>query len=168
MLELGELDLELAVAAAGAGLAAIVDEPVRAASAVPDNRPRLPARILTRATLPNAMIAQIRAISPQIALLSPDRFADELPSADVVFGKLSPEQVASAKQLRWLQVTSVGVDTVLTPEFVSRNLILTNPHAPAAARGSIPERNMDAWYAAFAVKPGDKAFIPEDQRVRIW
>ena len=49
-----------------------------------------------------------------------------------------------------------------------RNLILTNPHAPAAARGSIPERNMDAWYAAFAVKAGDKAFIPEDQRVRIW
>jgi endothelin-converting enzyme/putative endopeptidase len=49
-----------------------------------------------------------------------------------------------------------------------RNLILTNPHAPAAARGSIPERNMDAWYAAFAVKPGDKAYIPEDQRVRIW
>jgi putative endopeptidase len=49
-----------------------------------------------------------------------------------------------------------------------RNLILTNPHAPSAARGSIPERNMDAWYAAFAVKPGDKAYIADDQRVRIW
>jgi putative endopeptidase len=49
-----------------------------------------------------------------------------------------------------------------------RNQILTDSHAPAAARGSIPERNMDAWYAAFDVKPGDKAFIPPDQRVRIW
>ena len=37
-----------------------------------------------------------------------------------------------------------------------------------AARGSIPERNMDAWYAAFAVKPGDKAYLAPEQRVRIW
>jgi endothelin-converting enzyme/putative endopeptidase len=49
-----------------------------------------------------------------------------------------------------------------------RNLVLTNPHAPPAARGSIPERNMDAWYAAFDVKPGDKAYIAPEQRVRIW
>jgi len=49
-----------------------------------------------------------------------------------------------------------------------RNLILTNPHAPPAARGSIPERNMDAWYAAFDVKEGDKAFIKPEDRVRIW
>ena len=49
-----------------------------------------------------------------------------------------------------------------------RNQILTDTHAPAAARGSIPERNMDAWYAAFGVKPGDKGYIPPEQRVRIW
>ena len=49
-----------------------------------------------------------------------------------------------------------------------RNQILTDSHAPAAARGSIPERNMDAWYAAFGVKPGDKAYLAPEQRVRIW
>jgi putative endopeptidase len=49
-----------------------------------------------------------------------------------------------------------------------RNQILTNPHAPAAARGSIPERNIDAWYTAFEVKPGDKAYLTPDQRVHIW
>jgi len=49
-----------------------------------------------------------------------------------------------------------------------RNLILTNPHAPSAARGSIPERNIDAWYGAFGVKEGDKLFIKPDDRVRIW
>ncbi|MEO5822658.1 MAG: M13 family metallopeptidase [Vicinamibacteraceae bacterium] len=49
-----------------------------------------------------------------------------------------------------------------------RNQILTNPHAPSAARGSIPERNMDAWYAAFGVKAGDKAYLAPEQRVRIW
>ena len=49
-----------------------------------------------------------------------------------------------------------------------RNLILTNPHAPPASRGSIPERNIDAWYTAFGVKPGDKAYLAPEQRVHIW
>jgi putative endopeptidase len=49
-----------------------------------------------------------------------------------------------------------------------RNLILTNPHAPPVARGSIPERNMEAWHAAFGVKPGDKAYLAPEQRVHIW
>jgi putative endopeptidase len=49
-----------------------------------------------------------------------------------------------------------------------RNLILTNPHAPGDARASIPVRNVDAWYAAFDVEPGDKAYLPPDQRVHIW
>ncbi len=49
-----------------------------------------------------------------------------------------------------------------------RNQLLTDPHAPAAARGSIPERNMDAWYAAFDVKEGDAQYIAPENRVRIW
>jgi putative endopeptidase len=49
-----------------------------------------------------------------------------------------------------------------------RNQLLTDPHSPAAARGSIPERNMDAWYAAFNVQPTDKAYIAPEERVRIW
>jgi putative endopeptidase len=49
-----------------------------------------------------------------------------------------------------------------------RNLVLTNPHSPVAARGSIPERNMDSWYAAFNVKEGDKLFIKPEDRVKIW
>ena len=47
-------------------------------------------------------------------------------------------------------------------------IVLTDPHAPSPARGSIPERNMDAWYAAFGVKEGDKLFITPDARVHIW
>ena len=29
-------------------------------------------------------------------------------------------------------------------------------------------RNMDAWYAAFAVKPGDKLYLAPKDRVHIW
>ncbi|MCT8986667.1 M13 family metallopeptidase [Shewanella phaeophyticola] len=40
-------------------------------------------------------------------------------------------------------------------------------HAPGRYRALAP-RNHDAWYKAFDVKPGDKLYLPEDQRVRIW
>jgi len=29
-------------------------------------------------------------------------------------------------------------------------------------------RNVDAWYAAFDVKPGAKVYLPPDQRVKVW
>jgi putative endopeptidase len=40
-------------------------------------------------------------------------------------------------------------------------------HAPGRYRALAP-RNHDAWYKAFDVKPGDKLYLPEDERVRIW
>jgi len=49
-----------------------------------------------------------------------------------------------------------------------RNQLLTDPHSPPAARGTIPEQNMDAWYTAFGVKEGDKLYLKPEQRVRIW
>jgi predicted metalloendopeptidase len=44
----------------------------------------------------------------------------------------------------------------------------TDPHSPYAARGSLPLRNQDAFYKAFAVKPGDKMYLPPAKRVHIW
>ena len=29
-------------------------------------------------------------------------------------------------------------------------------------------RNIDAWYAAFNVKPGDKLYLAPDKRVKVW
>jgi putative endopeptidase len=31
-----------------------------------------------------------------------------------------------------------------------------------------PTRNLDAWYKAFDVKPGDKYYLAPSERVRIW
>lgn len=49
-----------------------------------------------------------------------------------------------------------------------RQQVLTNPHSPPHWRAVGPERNVDAWYAAFDVKPGDKMHIPPEKRVRLW
>ena len=49
-----------------------------------------------------------------------------------------------------------------------RSRLLTDPHSPPYFRVNGVVRNVDAWYDAFNVKPGDKLYLPPDQRVRIW
>ena len=44
----------------------------------------------------------------------------------------------------------------------------TDPHSPAEARVNAPIRNVDAWYSAFDVKPGDKLYLAPADRVKIW
>ncbi|HEX3951411.1 MAG TPA: M13-type metalloendopeptidase [Steroidobacteraceae bacterium] len=46
--------------------------------------------------------------------------------------------------------------------------IKTDPHSPPAVRGTAPLRNQAGFYAAFGLKPGDKMYLPPDQRVSIW
>jgi putative endopeptidase len=49
-----------------------------------------------------------------------------------------------------------------------RQRLLSDVHAPDAYRVIGATRNQDAWYAAFDVRPGDKYYLPPEQRVRIW
>jgi putative endopeptidase len=46
--------------------------------------------------------------------------------------------------------------------------IKSDPHSPPAVRGMVPVSNQDGFYAAFAVKPGDKMYLAPDKRVAIW
>jgi predicted metalloendopeptidase len=50
---------------------------------------------------------------------------------------------------------------------VLRSQILSNPHAPALNRQR-SVRNVDAWYTAFNVQPGDRLYLAPEQRVKIW
>ena len=48
-----------------------------------------------------------------------------------------------------------------------RNRIATDGHAPGNFR-ALTVRNIDAWYPAFNVQPGQKLYLAPDQRVKIW
>jgi len=48
-----------------------------------------------------------------------------------------------------------------------REQMMTDEHAPDQFR-PVTVRNLDAWYAAFDVKPGDKLYLAPADRVRIW
>ena len=49
-----------------------------------------------------------------------------------------------------------------------RKQVVSDPHSPRAFRVNGPVRNVDAWYAAFGLRPGDAFYLAPDQRVRIW
>ena len=52
-------------------------------------------------------------------------------------------------------------------EAALRQQLLTNPHSPCRVRTDVV-RNMDPWYSAFEVQPGQKLYLAPADRVRIW
>ncbi|WP_395673225.1 M13 family metallopeptidase [Phenylobacterium sp.] len=49
-----------------------------------------------------------------------------------------------------------------------KQLLVSDPHAPPQSRVDLPVRNIDAFYEAFGVKPGQKMYVAPEERVRIW
>lgn len=78
---------------------------------------------------------------------------------DVVIGGLTGEQrfyLAFAQRWRRLQ-----------DETALRRQVKTDTHLPGEYR-SDAVRNDDAWYKAFGIKPGDRLYLPPEDRVGIW
>src|SRR5580698_4408835 len=48
-----------------------------------------------------------------------------------------------------------------------RQQVMTDPHAPSQYRADTA-RNIDGWYSAFPVQPGEKLYLAPSDRVRIW
>jgi putative endopeptidase len=70
-----------------------------------------------------------------------------------------------ADQLFFLSFAQSWRAKIRTPAL--RAQIIADGHAPAQYR-AYTVRNLDAWYAAFAVKPGEKLYLAPDDRVRVW
>ena len=65
--------------------------------------------------------------------------------------------------LGWVQVWR---GKVREAEAIRR--VKIDPHSPPSVRGTVPLVNQPGFYAAFGVKPGDKMYLPPDQRVNLW
>jgi putative endopeptidase len=52
-------------------------------------------------------------------------------------------------------------------EAALRQQVMTDPHSPSEYRAD-GVRNVDAWYPAFNVQPGDKLYLAPPDRVQIW
>ncbi|MDP3748056.1 MAG: M13-type metalloendopeptidase [Phenylobacterium sp.] len=49
-----------------------------------------------------------------------------------------------------------------------RQQLVSDPHSPPKYRVQVPVKNIDAFYEAFGVKPGDAMYVAPADRVRIW
>lgn len=49
-----------------------------------------------------------------------------------------------------------------------RYYINIDPHSPAMYRVNGPLQNFTPFYTAFNIQPGDKMYLPEDKRIKIW
>jgi len=65
--------------------------------------------------------------------------------------------------LAWAQVWRGNI----LPESAAQ-LIVTDPHSPGEYRTIGAPVNMDAWYQAFNIQPGDKLYKKPEDRIKIW
>jgi putative endopeptidase len=65
--------------------------------------------------------------------------------------------------MAWAQSWRVN----MRPAFL-KNMIQTNPHSPGNFRANAAPSNMQEFYDAFGVKPGDKMYRPKEERVEVW
>ena len=49
-----------------------------------------------------------------------------------------------------------------------KSQVKTDPHSPGMFRGYVPLQNVDAFYDAFQIKPGDGMYLEPSKRVKIW
>ncbi|TAM82592.1 MAG: D-2-hydroxyacid dehydrogenase [Acidobacteria bacterium] len=85
--------------------------------------------IVTMSSISQAHQETIRALSPAINLKlckSRDDFQRELPKAHVIFGGFSKDDLARAKQLKWIQWGAAGVESIMWPELINSDIVLTN------------------------------------------
>lgn len=57
---------------------------------------------------------------------------------------------------------------VKTRDEYLRNYVATDPHSPPIWRVNGPLMNFTPFYEAFSIKPEDKNFKPESERIKIW
>jgi putative endopeptidase len=87
------------------------------------------------------------------------KMTDEWKAAKTVDG-FTPDQRFF---LAWAQVWR----TTILPETAAQ-LIVTDPHSPGEYRTIGAPVNMDAWYKAFNIQPGDKLYKKPEDRIKIW
>lgn len=74
-------------------------------------------------------LLQLKAVAGQLSIVNATTDAEaiaEMRSADAFFGKITPELLAEAEQLRWVQSPTASLEHYLFPELVEHPCQLTN------------------------------------------
>jgi len=99
--------------------------------------PRLPLKIHLSSGLTESFQKKLEGLSPQLTItprLEGSALDQEIAQFDIWFGRISKDQFAKTKNLRWVQSSSAGVESYVFPELVESDVLLSNAkgcYAPA-------------------------------------
>lgn len=132
----GSAGAALAALPAGHSAAAVSDPPYPATMAsyplatANGNPPLENVKVVTTDVIPKRYREMLLEYSPSLKLQecrSLEDFHREVADSHVIFAELTRQDFASAKQLRWIQARSAGVEEyVVWPELVESPVVLTN------------------------------------------
>jgi len=126
-----------------------------------------PSTILINAEFSDQLLSRIRQAAPQAEVVSQKELQQRpevWPRAEVLVTHLvSPERLAEAKQLRWIQTLGAGVEWLLTPEIVGREaLVITN------ASGVHPDQIAEHVFMLILALTRRLPQVLEQQRQQRW
>ncbi|HMC88505.1 MAG TPA: NAD(P)-dependent oxidoreductase [Gemmataceae bacterium] len=117
-----------------------------------------PKRIVVPNLMP-ARLAELKRVAPKVEFVpvkDVEEAAKAAEDADAVVGFCAAEIVKAGKNLRWIQVSHVGVDKNLSPELIGSNIVLTNTQ-----RLSGPNVADQAFALLLALTRGVRELVPE-------
>lgn len=93
-------------------------------------------KIVTSYDFSTENLSLAHAVAPKARFVAATTVEDtmrEIEDADAYFGfGLNPEMIGRASKLRWIQLSSVGVESVLCPELLNSDIVLTNMRGATA------------------------------------
>lgn len=79
-----------------------------------------------QADLPGRLRAAVPDVT--VAIAADDAAAiREIADADAFYGRITPELLAAAGRLRWIQSTAIGLERTMFPELIAHPVVMTNP-----------------------------------------
>ncbi|KQR93342.1 endothelin-converting protein [Chryseobacterium sp. Leaf180] len=82
--------------------------------------------------------------------------------------KGNPGKISGFTQDQRFFLSWATVWRTLSSEKYMTNQVKTDPHSPGYFRSFGPLINVDSFYKAFDVKPGDKLYVKPEERIKIW
>ena len=86
-------------------------------------------KVLANIDLTDSQVSRIQAVSDAVDVVRADSQGEALelmPEIDVVFGRFDHDMFLRGPRLKWVQVTSAGVDDMMYPDFVGSDVVMTS------------------------------------------
>ena len=86
-------------------------------------------RLLVFPAVEESRLAEIRTLGPSLDIVnaaSEDEAREAIGEADLLYGRITPEMLAAARKLRWIQTTGAGLERYVFPQLAESDVVLTN------------------------------------------